>query len=563
MRFGLGKKQPGWGVPEGQRDGAEPPSPYPSDYFTRPEELAAGGQDDPNPYLQFDAYATPSRPKAGPAPPRSEAGGTVLPAAATQDAPPAPPQWGEPPIDRGPATHPPTTLPPPPGAPVAPGPRGSTRMRWVGGGIAAAIVLVGGAALVRAVVSQNDPPPPPISAPVSDLQPTWSAPLDGALYWDVDGFGRHDSPAVVTRDVLIIRVGDQAYDEVATGLVGLAAADGTSSWTFDLPDARCAETSIEVGGLEAVACAGEGRVLALGAADGTVLMEATLDWNPQRVASGADGVMVIGATDPDDGATPIAWVSLDGTIAWESDLAEDPAFLNTLYPNSDGELEPWAFNVAEAPSGVMFSHDGVAYRANSGGLSESFTCFQIWVGTDGYACSEGVLGPTAMLTWDGQEQWRIAEGLAGYSLGWQTPTTLAEPRYSSATQEILAIDPETGELGVSVVDVSDGGYATLRGTSAVPLLEYGEELLRLSPETGEVVWRAPIDEYPLGDPIVAGDRVLVPGPDDGADTVAFVVNADDGEAIAEVDWTLTMCTPIGERQLLCLDYRDVSVIDLP
>lgn len=422
--------------------------------------------------------------------------------------------------------------------------------------------LVVGWIVVQRTVIDNDAPPP-ITAPVLELEPVWTNPLDGAVYWDIDGFGGSDSPTVVTDAAIILRFGQQAYDGPASGVVALAPADGVRLWSVDLPDARCAETTLQVAGVVAVACAGEGSVVLLNANEGSVLMEAELAWNPQRVAASPAGITVIGQTDPQSGSTPVAWVGLDGTVVWESDLVDDPAFLNTLYPNDDGELQPWNFNVASAPGEVLFGHDGVAYRADEFGLSASFDCITIWVGQDGFACSESFSGPTVMKTWQGQEVWQIDAALAGYSLGWQTTAVLAEPNYRSPTQDLLAIDPATGRIGDAVVDMSDGGYATLRGTTEIPLLEYGREVLRLDPATGEALWRAPVDEYPVGYTVVAGDRVLIPGPDKGPDTVAYVVDASDGVAQSAVDWQLTLCDPVGGRKLLCVGYRGVEVFELP
>lgn len=67
----------------------------------------------------------------------------------------------------------------------------------------------------------------------------------------------------------------------------------------------------------------------------------------------------------------------------------------------------------------------------------------------------------------------------------------------------------------------------------------------------------------MGYTVVAGDRVLIPGPDKGPDTVAYVVDASDGVAQSAVDWQLTLCDPVGGRKLLCVGYRGVEVFELP
>lgn len=342
---------------------------------------------------------------------------------------------------------------------------------------------------------------------------------------------------------------------------GVSRGDGELLWEIDLVGAICAEQPLNLpDGGTAVACAGTDQITVVATATGEVVAEIPRDWAATGIAATADGAVVVGVTDERSGATPIAWVSASGDLAWQDDLVRFPEFSDSLWWHDD-IVEAWRMHAVALEEMVLLQHEGVTFPVRAEGLGSPFQCWSIWIGAEGLACTGDVV-PEVTVGYSevGVTAWEGPGMLVAARSRWQVPIPLVRNGMSDDEPGVWVLDPATGSLGREVIDVQERPSPSLRGTAEVPLLEYDGELYRLTPNGEEVLWQVPLGEH--NEVVVFGDRVLVSN-SDSTPSRAYLFAVATGEAIAQVPPLTAYCHPIEGRQALCIESDGVRLVTMP
>lgn len=417
--------------------------------------------------------------------------------------------------------------------------------------VALAVVLAGGVVLARTLLASP-------AAPPGEAATIWTSPASApVLLAEPNGSGDYDPWAIDAGDAFVVLQAENSSEyESVRSVAGLDAATGARRWQVPLPAARCATTVVTISQVgPGIACAGADRLVLIAVASGEVVHESAIEEAPSYIAAGQAGIITIGGTDPDTGSTIVSWYGLDAAPGWRSDLAQaDPVFLENLFRGSDGELTAGGFAVADVTSALLVEHEGRAVRADASGLGDPVRCESVAVDPRGYTCAT-FLEHTIRYDLTGAVQWEENVNLVR-SNDFQLPVTVTDPDYQPDAETVNAFDAVTGRIGREILEPERAELLILR-SQTVPLMSGRDRMIMLSARGDAELWQRSVD-WSNAFVTILPERIVV---EEGSGE-ALVLDAATGEGIAMVD-VPPMCTPAGERQLLCSDFDVLRLIELP
>ncbi|MGO1974899.1 MAG: outer membrane protein assembly factor BamB family protein [Propionibacteriaceae bacterium] len=371
--------------------------------------------------------------------------------------------------------------------------------------------------------------------------------------------GTEGTDFLVTDSVWVALLMDRTTDAPAQ-LLGIDPDSGDPAWHLELPGAICADRPSADGTLACLSEQTDGwQITRVDLSTGEVAESVPAEVSePRQVHLVADGLLVVGESEPSV-YSQLTHLGADGAARWSTDLLELVGGETLFRESSTAEdVEEVTLDSSAAwtdvGDAVLLGHDSFVHIVPD--------TEQVQVHQGNY-----------LAVVDDRFFYKTSPGSVGYDAAgtkvWHQPdvelvrSTEARPARSllhlgTSERDLRSVDPATGELSDPIHTFDDSsGTLQLNGPPDETYVIRQEEVLRLSPDRGKVLWTAEVpDANSLSHGLVVGGATVV--------TTSPLTGLD--PATGEELWTAeaeSRDLSVVDGRLVAFDRNSLTVHDLP